>query len=67
MVLELPLAEGANHTPMSVWKQLREGGVKVLPTIYNDANGYHTTLLPQFIAMAAQPASRLVRATSAAV
>jgi hypothetical protein len=40
---------------MSVWKQLRARGVQVLPTIYNDANGYHTALLPRFMALAAAP------------
>lgn len=64
---EWPLAKGANHTPISVWKQLRAGGVKVLPTIYNDANGYHTTLLPRFIAMAANPDHFIEEAVSLAV
>ena len=66
-LLEWPLAPGAQHTPISVWKQLRAGGVKVLPTIYNDANGYHTTLLPQFLAMAAKPDSFIQQAVSLAV
>ena len=52
---EIALAKGATHTPRSVWKQLRARGVQVLPTIYNDANGYHTALLPRFMALAAAP------------
>jgi hypothetical protein len=39
----------------------------VLPTIYNDANGYHTTLLPRFIAMAANPDHFIEEAVSLAV
>ena len=66
-LLEWPLAGSAKATPQSVWKQLRAGGVKVLPTIYNDANGYHTSLLPQFIAMAASPDSFIEQAVSLAV
>ena len=50
-----------------MWKRLRAGGVKVLPTIYNDANGYGTTLLPQFLAMAANPDSFIRQAVALAV
>ena len=66
-LLEWPLAKGAKHTAKSVWKQLRSGGVKVLPTIYNDANGYEYALLPQFMAMAAQPDGFIKQAVSLAV
>jgi len=52
---------------MSVWKKLRHVGVKVLPTIYNDANGYGYALLPRFMAMAANPDSFIEQAVSLAV
>jgi hypothetical protein len=38
-LVERPLAKGASYTAVGVWKQLRAAGVKVLPTIYNDAGG----------------------------
>ena len=47
--------------------RLQDGGVRVLPTIYNDANGYNTTLLPQFMAMASDPDGFIEQAVSLAV
>ena len=66
-LIEIALAKGANHTAASVWKQLRAGGVKVLPTIYNDANGMHTALLPKFMQLAATPDVFIAKAVRLAV
>lgn len=64
---EIALAKGANHTAVSVWKALRAGGVKVMPTIYNDANGMHTALLPRFRRLAANPGPFITQAVDLAV
>jgi hypothetical protein len=49
------LSATSTYTPASVFGALRAGGVRVLPTIYNDASGEHTELLPKFLKLAASP------------
>jgi hypothetical protein len=64
---ERPLAAGATYTAVSVWRELRSRGVRVLPTIWNDANGMHTTLLPKFLQLAASPDAFIAKAVALAV
>ena len=66
-LIERPLARGAAHTPSSVFKSLHAGGVRVLPTIYNDANGYHASLLPLLRQLAASPDAFIQQAVDLAV
>jgi hypothetical protein len=66
-LMERPLAKTATYSAASVFKKMRAAGIKVLPTIYNDANGYHTTLLPRFMAMAVAPDSFIEQAVTLAV
>ena len=64
---ERPLAAGATYTAASVWKELRNRGVRVLPTIWNDAGGMHTVLLPKFLQLAASPDAFIAKAVALAV
>ena len=54
-LVERNLSRTATHTPSSIFRQLRAAGVRVLPTIYNDANGLHESLLPRFAKLVAAP------------
>lgn len=55
-LVERPLSPSALHTPAAVFHQLRAAGVRVLPTIFNGASGYRTSMLPLFNALVATPA-----------
>ena len=70
-LVQRPLRAGATYTPSSVYKELRAGGVRVLPTqlptIYNDANGMHSELLPKLLKLAASPDTFIKQAVNLAV
>lgn len=52
----LPFAKGAVTTPASLFKRLREGGVRVLPILYNDeSSSKPSTLLPKLHKLYANP------------
>jgi hypothetical protein len=53
-IREFPLAKGSTSTAASLFKQLRAGGVRIIPILYNDESAY-TTLLPKLRALFASP------------
>ena len=66
-LVERNLSKTATSTHTEVFKRLRAGGVRVLPTIWNDAGGMHTALLPKFMQLAAAPGPFIARAVALAV
>ena len=66
-LIERNLSSSATSTRAEVFKRLRAGGVRVVPTIWNDAGGMHTALLPKFLQLAAAPDAFIASAVSLAV
>jgi hypothetical protein len=66
-LIERNLSKSSTRTRQDIFKQLRAGGVRVLPTIWNDAGGMKTSLLPKFLQLAAAPDNFIDQAVALAV
>ena len=66
-LVERNLSKAATSTRAEVFKRLRAGGVRVVPTIWNDAGGMHTTVIPKFLELAAAPDAFIASAVALAV
>jgi hypothetical protein len=66
-LVERNLSTTATYTRSMIFKRLRAGGVQVLPTIWNDAGGMHTTVIPKFLQLAASPDAFISQAVALAV
>jgi hypothetical protein len=65
-LIERNLSKTATATRAKVFSRLRAGGVRVVPTIWNDAGGMHTALLPKFLQLAAAPDGFIAEAVALA-
>ena len=66
-LLERNLSKAGTYTRQQVFKRLRQGGVRVLPTIWNDASGMKYALLPMFLQLASSPDAFIAQAVAVAV
>jgi hypothetical protein len=66
-LLERNMSKTETKTRQAIFKQLRAGGVRIIPTIWNDAGGWNSALLPKFLQLAAAPDAFIAQAVALAV